>query len=199
MCNLCYSAPVPLGLNYQPDLLPCHFVRDPGLLRQMEIAGIVSPKVSQFSPSRLLEWWLVVQYLIHWGLNTLRLRQNGRHFADDIFKCIFLNENVIILIKISLKFVPNGPINNILALVQIMVWRRPGDKPLSEPMMIRLPQHIHYCDGIMGAMSSQITSLTILYSTVHAGADQRKHQSSAPLALCVEFTGDRWIPRTNGQ
>ena len=68
-------------------------------------------------------------------INTLRPRQNGRHFADDIFKCIFLNENVWIPIKISLKFVPKGPINNIPALVQIMAWRRPGDKPLSEPMM----------------------------------------------------------------
>ena len=38
-------------------------------------------------------------------------------FADDIFKCIFLNENVWISIKISLKFVPKGPIDNILALV----------------------------------------------------------------------------------
>ena len=56
-------------------------------------------------------------------------------FADDIFKCIFLNEKVWISIKISLKFVPKGPINNIPTLVQIMAWRRPGDKPLSEPKM----------------------------------------------------------------
>ena len=77
-----------------------------------------------------------------WGFNTLRPRQNGRHFTDDIFKCIFLNENASIAIKISLKFVPKGPINNIPALVQIMAWRRPGDKPLSEPMMVSLPMHI---------------------------------------------------------
>ena len=75
-------------------------------------------------------------------VNSLRLRQNGRHFADDIFKWIFLNENVWIPIKISLKFVPHGPINNIPALVQIMAWRRPDDKPLSGPMMVRLPTHI---------------------------------------------------------
>ena len=74
--------------------------------------------------------------------NTLRPRQNGRHLADDIFNCIFLNENVWILIKISLKFVPKDPINNITALVQIMAWRRPGDKPLSEPMMINFLTHI---------------------------------------------------------
>ena len=75
-------------------------------------------------------------------VNTLGPRQNGRHFADDIFKCIFLNENVRILIKISLRFVPKGPINNIPSLVQIMAWRRPGDKPLSEAMMVNLPTHI---------------------------------------------------------
>ena len=75
-------------------------------------------------------------------LNTLRPRQNGRHFPDDTFKCIFLNENFRILSKISLKFVPKGPINKISALVQIMAWRRPGDKPLSEPMMVRLLTHI---------------------------------------------------------
>ena len=46
-------------------------------------------------------------------VNTLSPRQNGRHFADRIWKCIFLNENVLILIKISLQFVPKGPINNI--------------------------------------------------------------------------------------
>ena len=73
-------------------------------------------------------------------LNTLRPRQNGRHFPDDIFKCIFLNENVWIFIKISLFF-PKGRINNIPALVQIMAWCLRGDKPLSEPMMVSLPMH----------------------------------------------------------
>ena len=61
------------------------------------------------------------------NLNSLRPRQNGRHFTDDIFNCIFLNENAWKPIKISLKFVPKGPINNIPALVQIMAWHRPGD------------------------------------------------------------------------
>ena len=75
-------------------------------------------------------------------LNTLRPRQNGGRFADDTFKCIFLNENVRISIKISLKFVPKVPINNILIMVQIMAWRRSGDKPLCEPMMVNLLTHI---------------------------------------------------------
>ena len=58
-------------------------------------------------------------------------------FKDGIFKSIYLNEKAWLSIKIPLKFVPKGPINNSPALVQIMAWRRPGDKPLSEPMMTR--------------------------------------------------------------
>ena len=76
-----------------------------------------------------------------WRVNTLRPGQNERHFPDDIFKCIFLNENVRISFKISLKFVPEGPINNIPVLVQMMAWRRPGDKPLSEQMLVSLLMH----------------------------------------------------------
>ena len=69
-------------------------------------------------------------------VNTLRPRQDGRHFGDDTFKRIFLNENVIISTKISLKFVPKVSIYKIPALVLIMACHRPGDKPLSEPMMV---------------------------------------------------------------
>ena len=68
-------------------------------------------------------------------LLTHEAETNGRRFADDIFNSIFSNDNVWIPIKISLKFVPKGPINNIPVLVQIMAWRRTGDWPLSEPMM----------------------------------------------------------------
>ena len=77
-----------------------------------------------------------------WCVNTLRPRQNGRHFADDNFKCIFLNENIWISIKISLKFVSSSLIDNKPALVQIMAWRRPGDEPLSEPMLVSSLTHI---------------------------------------------------------
>ena len=70
-------------------------------------------------------------------LNTLRPRQ-----MDAISQTPFSNVFSWIPIKISLKFVPKGLINNIPAMVQIMAWRRPGDKPLSEPMMVGLPTHI---------------------------------------------------------
>ena len=72
--------------------------------------------------------------------NSSRPRQNGRHFAGGIFKCIFLNENVWIPIKILLMFVPKGPINNIPALDNGLATSK--RQPLSEPMMVSLPTHI---------------------------------------------------------
>ena len=100
------------------------------------------PKYQTFSSCNQ-QWYLTytaIRLIV--GINTLRPRLNGRHFADDIFKRIFVNENAWISIKISLKFVPKVRINNIPTLVQIMAWRRPGDKPLSEPMMNNLLTHI---------------------------------------------------------
>ena len=63
----------------------------------------------------------------------------------------------------------------------------------------KLAPVVHYGDVMMGTIASQITSFTIVFSTAYSGADQRKHQSKAPRhwPLCGEFTGDRWIPRTN--
>ena len=75
-------------------------------------------------------------------VNSLRPRWKRRHIADDIFKCIFLNENVWTLLKFTPKLVPNVRINNIPLLVQITAWRRPGDKPFSESMMVYLRTHI---------------------------------------------------------
>ena len=73
----------------------------------------------------------------------MRPEQNGSHFPDDIFNWIFLNENASVSIKISLKFVPKGPITNIPVLFQIMAWHRPGDKPLFEPMMVSSLTHVY--------------------------------------------------------
>ena len=67
--------------------------------------------------------------------SVIEAEKNRRHYADDVFKCNFLNENGWTSIRISLKFVHKGTINNIPALVQIMAWRQTGYKPLSEQMM----------------------------------------------------------------
>ena len=63
-----------------------------------------------------------------WSL-TSRLKQTGRHFADDIFKHISLTKNTWISLTISLQFVPKRPTNNIPAWVQMMAWGRPGNNP----------------------------------------------------------------------
>ena len=73
-----------------------------------------------------------------WGQDKMDIRD----FTDGIFKWIFWHKNVWILIIISLKFVPEGPIDYIPALFQTMTRGGPGNKPLSEPMMVSFPMHI---------------------------------------------------------
>ena len=75
--------------------------------------------------------------LTHWGRDKMAAVS-----TDETFQSIFLNENVRISIKISLKFVPKGQIRNVPALDQIMFWRWPGDNPLSERVMVGLATHI---------------------------------------------------------
>ena len=113
-------------------------------------------------------------------VNTLKQRQNGRNFADDIFKCIFLNENACISLKISLEFVPKVRINNIPALVQIMAWRRPGDKPLSEPMVVSLTTHI--C-----VTRPQWVKIANGYINISSTNRLRWTRDTSPLTAC-------WIP-----
>ena len=101
--------------------------------------------------------------------NTLRPRQNCHHFADDIFKYIFLNKNVWISLQISLKFVSKIRINNIPALVQIMAWRRTGDKPLYGPLMVTLLTPIcvnELRQGIENSCPSNGHQVTILITII---------------------------------
>ena len=76
------------------------------------------------------------------SFKSLWPRQNGRQFPDDSVQCIFLNENIQFSIKTLLKDVPKGLIYNIPALVEMMAWRRPGDKLLSESKIASLLTHI---------------------------------------------------------
>ena len=86
--------------------------------------------------------YAIMNYCIFTNEWCLNLETSCRQFADDIFKRIFLNENAWISLKISLKFVPKIRNNNVAALVHIMAWCRPGDKPLSGPMLFGLLTHI---------------------------------------------------------
>ena len=85
----------------------------------------------------------------YWGRDKM-----ADMFPDNIFKCIFLNENCWILVKISLKYLRKDTIDNNPAWGQMMAWGRPGDKPLSEPMMLSMTRgydvigHTHWpCGG----------------------------------------------------
>ena len=68
-------------------------------------------------------------------ITHLPLDKIGHNFVDDIFRSIFMNEQFYISIRIALKFVHKGPIDNTPALAQLMAWRRIGDKALSEPLL----------------------------------------------------------------
>ena len=74
--------------------------------------------------------------LTHWGQGEIDAIWQTTF--SNAFKCIFLNENELISLRISRKFFPKVQINNIPSLVQIMAWRLPGDKSLSETMMVSL-------------------------------------------------------------
>ena len=75
-------------------------------------------------PAQSFQLWITV-------LTHLLLDKMATILANDIFKCIFLNENIKFFIQISLKFVPQDPIDNKPALVQVMAWRRTGDTPIT--------------------------------------------------------------------
>ena len=76
-----------------------------------------------------------------WIMNVTP-RLNDRRFADGASKCILLNKKLWISNKISLNLVHKCPINNYPALFQTMAWRRPGDNPFSEPMLVGSLTHI---------------------------------------------------------
>ena len=67
---------------------------------------------------------------------TLRRKQIDRHLADDILKCIFVDENMIISAATSLEFGLKSWISNRPIFVQIMAWYRKGNTPLFEPVML---------------------------------------------------------------
>ena len=66
--------------------------------------------------------------------------QSGFHFADNIFNCILLNKKDYTSVQISLKFVPNGPIDSISRLGHVMAWCQTGNKPLTEPMLTEITE-----------------------------------------------------------
>ena len=98
-------------------------------------------------------------HIHYFGVKHFEAETKWPPLSSRHFECIFLNKNVWISIEISLKFVPKGPINNIPALGLIMALRRPSDRPLSEPMVVRLPTNIcttrpQWVKGVNGFLQS---------------------------------------------
>ena len=102
-------------------------------------------------------------YVSERGASNLRPHQNGCHSVDEILKCVFFNKKAFISFLVLIV----GNINDIISHITGQSCGSP----------------IHYSDIIMRPMASQITSLTIVYTTVYSGGDRRKHQSSASLAF----------------
>ena len=122
----------------------------------------------------------------NYRVNTLRPRINDRHFADDISKCFSMKENFWILNKIQLKYVPCGIFHNMAALVQIMGWRRSGDKPLSEPMAGRFTGA--YMRHSMGYTIERNEKPVDIYHRFHANTDECLYQSDVTIGChCVLF------------
>ena len=84
-----------------------------------------------------------------------------------IIACERLNEYICFLVNISVKFVPKSPINNIPVLAQIMAWRRPGNKPLSEG---------RFTDGYMRHTAS-IVKLCPYRNIIHRTREHQQHPS----------------------
>ena len=121
-------------------------------VQYQEVLGSRGHSSREWVSSLCLEWLGEVVFTEEF--NTLRPRPNWHHFADDTLKFSWLR-----MLEFLFEFHCSlflSPINNIPALVQIMAWCRPGDRPLSEPMMVSLLMHtcitqpqwvkaIHWC------------------------------------------------------
>ena len=79
--------------------------------------------------------------LVH--INSLPPRQNGHHFTDDIFECIFMIGKFGISFRISPKFVLDDQVDTNSTFCEVMAWRRTGDKTLPEPMLTQFAEFIY--------------------------------------------------------
>ena len=96
---------------------------------------LTTPYPGVVNPELVIYWCVLAQKLYIYILlnSSSRPGQNDRHFAYDSFRCIFVDEKFCISITILLKFVAKGSIDN----NPVLVCRRIGDRPLSEPMLTR--------------------------------------------------------------
>ena len=124
-----------------------------------------------------------------------------RHYMCNVFShwprpCIVIDRKLMILWYYR-SFIYRSPIWHAISHRRATTWiKDTSDYGLTKdtPYLI-----LNYIDIIMTMMASQITSLTVVYSIVYSGSDQRTHQSSPSLAFVRGIHRDRGIPRTKGQ
>ena len=127
-------------------------------------------------------------------LNTLRPRQNGRHFWDNIFKCIFLTANVWILLKISLRFVPKVWINNIPALVQLNGLVSKRRQAIIWTKVDPVQWHIYASPGLSGLNGNNELWLSSNPSSTETGIIQENYINIlAADALPLKFISSHGI------
>ena len=105
-----------------------HFAPTYYIVSAVNVYGRQAPLGTRTSGALLLRWTTLIPDMDSPG-------QNGRHFADDIFKCVFMTEKFCISIRISRKFVSKGPIDKKSVLIYVMALRRTDDKPLPESIL----------------------------------------------------------------
>ena len=120
-------------------------------------------------------------------------------YSFSLTKNIFLFSTQLQLEGLRYSSVP--VVNGSMPILDVVITRSFHllERPLRYIKTSPRWSDIHNNDVIMGAVASQITSLGIVFSTVYSGADQRNTKALRHWPLWGEFTGDRWIPRTNGQ
>ena len=153
-----------------------------------------------------------------YDFNSSPLDKMAAILAGDSFKYIFLNENELMSIQISLKFVPIVPIDNKSALVQVMAWRRTGDKPLSEAMMTQFTDAYMRHQGEMSFKKILSYLIACYILELWSGGwkiytmawnRRRKSWSKSPGSyiqieaphhwpFVMRITGDPWIPLEKG-
>ena len=126
---------------------------------------------------------------MHTCINSSPPGQKGRHFADDNFKSVFMNDKFFILIRISLKFVPKTAIDNKAALVQGMAWRRTGDNPLPDWLNQCWPSSLPHICGTRGRW---VNKLAIICPHTMACSLFGAKPSSKPMLFYCQL--DSWDP-----
>ena len=126
---------------------------------------------------------------IHTYIIYIYIYIDGLCWALHYFLVVSHKENVRISIKISLQFVPRGPINNNPKLIRIMAWRRSGDKPLSEPMMVSLLTHLCVTrpQWVNGMSQIRIHLYTHQQNTIHLFDTKLKFTARSNINLSLSM------------